>query len=464
MKSRIKVIFYLILFFAFFVSDGFTAKKKSGKSNRRSASSINRKSNRRSAGASLSASSKAKSKKSKSNSKSKVKDKSKGDKTKSKTDSDKSKEKEDQKREKEIKDMISKMSKETLELTENSDVKVELACLNKDIDFLIGKDCKFLLSGEMKKDLKDPFFCVYQDKPSGKIESVYDYYFYQNYGVKESSVKQTSTVVKVKNNQKGAGKYYQYLLDGISKKTLKEAKILDFLTEKILDEMTVSSTDETAISAKNVDITAIAMDESLSDIEHCKKETKKVMETCGVKTNQNVKKIIGKSCEEYESLLVKQTSKLKADVLDKGQELLNILKERTLQKAESEAVDKKFERKLREAEEEEEDREAEREEKKRKAKAAKKKDSEKDNEKKSDDSKKDDGKKSDDKSKDDPKKKDESKDGSDKQPDKDEKNGAKKPNDDKGGDKKPDDVKKPDAEKPADGDKESNTEKPADKK
>ncbi len=339
MKSKIRVIFFLILFFVVSVSNGFTAKKKAGKSSRRSASSSRGKSARRSASSSVA----SKSKKGKSNSKGKGKDKGKSDKDNS------GKSKEEIKKEKEVQDMISKMSKETLELTENSDVKVELACLNKDIDFLLGKDCKFLLGEEMKKELKDPFFCLYQDKPSGRIESVYDYYFYQNYGVKESSVKQTSTLVKVKNPPKGAAKYYKYILDGIAAKTLKEAKILDFLTEHVLENMDVSAVDESAINAKSVEITALSMNESLFDIEHCKKETKKVIDTCGVRSNQNVRKIIAKSCENYESLLVKQASKLKAEVLDKGQELLDVLKTRTTQKEKDDAENEARERKAQEA-------------------------------------------------------------------------------------------------------------------
>ena len=338
MKSKIRVIFFLILFFVVSVSNGFTAKKKAGKSSRRSASSV-KKSARRSASSSAA----SKSKKGKSSAKGKGKDKGKSDKDNS------GKSKEEIKKEKEVQDMISKMSKETLELTENSDVKVELACLNKDIDFLLGKDCKFLLGEEMKKELKDPFFCLYQDKPSGKIESVYDYYFYQNYGVKESSVKQTSTLVKVKNPPKGAAKYYKYILDGIAAKTLKEAKILDFLTEHVLENMDVSAADESAINAKSVETTNLSMNESLSDIEHCKKETKKVIDTCGVRSNQNVRKIIAKSCENYESLLVKQASKLKAEVLDKGQELLDVLKTRTAQKEKDDAENEERERKAQEA-------------------------------------------------------------------------------------------------------------------
>ena len=443
MKYNIRVVFYLILFFISFISDGFTAKKKYSKSSRRSASSSKGKSARRSA-----SSLKTKNKKVKSSSKSKSKDK-----TKSKTSNEKEKSKEDLTKEKEIQEMISKMSKETLELTENSDVKVELACLNKDIDFLISKDCKFLLNEEMKKDLKDPFFCVYQDKPSGKTESVYDYYFYQNYGVKENVVKQTNTVVKIKNSPKGAGRYYKYILDGLSNKTLKEAKILDFLTEHVLDNMTVSATDESAISAKSVDFTSLSMNESLSDIEHWKKETKKVIESCGVRTNQNIKKIIAKSCEEYEGLLVKQTSKLKAEVLDKGQELLNVLKERTVQKAQNEAVDREIEKRAeeaRKAEEEKTRKEAEKRREERKEKERKLKEEEEKNEVKKSDEKKDDKKVN--------SKKDDEKDSSKKDNDtKDIKKDSEKNATEK------DSGKKPETEKPVD-DKKPDDEQPSDKK
>ena len=231
------------------------------------------------------------------------------------------------------------------EIPKGTDGKKGLQCLANGINSLMAKDCKFLGDAAVLDQLKDNFYCVYSYKQSGKINSVADYYFYQNYGLHESSVKETEAIATINNPPKGGAAYYKYLLDNLKTGNLREAKILDFLTEEILENMTASEEESSAISAKNVEKTTIPMNETFSDIDHCRKAARQVVQDCGVDADQDVKKIIGKSCEEYQGLLVKYTSKLKADVLDRQQELLDVLKDRlrlqTLSKAVSDALNNK---------------------------------------------------------------------------------------------------------------------------
>ncbi len=224
------------------------------------------------------------------------------------------------------------------EVSKDVDNKKDLECLAKKINFLMAKDCKFLGDGEVLSQLKDNFYCVYSYKQSGKINSVADYYFYQTYGVHESSVREEEAIATINNPPKGGAAYYKYLLDNLKTNTLQEAKILDFLTEEILENIPPSAEEESAISAKNVEKTTIPMNETAADIKHCSNSAKAIVKDCGVGSDQDIKKVIAKSCEEYQGLLVKYVSKLKADVLDKQSELLDVLKSRLHQQIKSKAV------------------------------------------------------------------------------------------------------------------------------
>ena len=215
--------------------------------------------------------------------------------------------------------------------TKSSSAKIskEEQCAIDSVSTLLEGDCSFLNEEEIMTKLTQPFLCIYNYKDKSKTDSVYNYFLYQKYGVKDTSLKQNEALVNVKDNPKGASEYYAYLIEHLSDNTLVEGKILDFLTEDILDTDTSLTMNQIiAIESKSVETTALPTEIVKSDLEKCKKATKKVIQECGITSNQDVQDKIAESCTEYEGELVKRTSELKAKVLDLKSQLTEVLKQR----------------------------------------------------------------------------------------------------------------------------------------
>lgn len=242
------------------------------------------------------------------------------------------------------KESVKKKLNFSLSKEENSSIKSELACLSNNLNFLLEKDCKFLWNEKLLKDLSEDFYCLYNYKSSGNKKSVFDYYFYENYGIGENSVASDTSIISVLNDPVGTSAYYKELLEELSSGKLKETKILDFIVEDVLENLTVSEVESRAITSKSVEKVNIAMTETFSNIQVCKNAVKKVVRECQIVGNLEVKKVLNKNCKLYESLLVKQTSKLKADLLDQKQKLLDVLKERLVQQQHVKQVDKSSEK------------------------------------------------------------------------------------------------------------------------
>ncbi len=207
-------------------------------------------------------------------------------------------------------------------------LSTEEQCIYDALDTLLTGECSFLNDKSLIKELSNPLYCVYSYKSKTKTDSVFNYYLYQNYGIKEASVKSSDASVKISDSPKGAAGYYQYILDGLEDGSLSESKILDFITEHVLDTETVSTEEYSAIMGKSVESTYIVMNVVKNDIEQCRKATKKTIQTCGVATNTEIQEKIADSCDEYESALIKQTSSKKAKVMDSSSKLIEVLKQR----------------------------------------------------------------------------------------------------------------------------------------
>ena len=307
MKKFLKLILCFILIVG--VSSVSFAKKKSKKrSAKRSASSASglvavKEKSKSSSSDSSSKKTKKSSKKSKS---SKNSDKKSGDKNSEEKDDDKSSEK-------------------------KKDVEVSATeqCMIDNVETLLDNECKFLNDKDILSKLTN-FYCIYNVKDRTKVESVYNYNLYQNYGIRDLSLKDGDVSVTVKNpssgSLKGAAKYYDFLLKGLEDKTLNDGRILDFITEEIIDANDALFAGQAAtVQSVSVSNTTISMDYSKDDIENCKKATKKVIQTCGITGNTEMQEKIDTSCGEYNSALMKNAAEKKGKVLDAKAELAKVL-------------------------------------------------------------------------------------------------------------------------------------------
>lgn len=218
-------------------------------------------------------------------------------------------------------------------------LSTEEQCIYDALDTLLTGECSFLNDKSLIKELSNPLYCVYSYKSKNKTDSVFNYYLYQNYGIKEANVKSSDASVKISDSPKGSTGYYQYILDGLEDGSLRESKILDFITEHVLDNETVSTEEYSAIMGKSVESTYIVMNVVKNDIEQCRKAAKKTIQTCGVATNAEIQEKIADSCDEYESALIKQTSSKKAKVMDSSSKLIEVLKQRYETEDEGETKD-----------------------------------------------------------------------------------------------------------------------------
>lgn len=207
-------------------------------------------------------------------------------------------------------------------------LSTEEQCIYDALDTLLTGECSFLNDKSLIKELSNPLYCVYSYKSKNKTDSVFNYYLYQNYGIKEANVKSSDASVKISDSPKGSAGYYQYILDGLEDGSLRESKILDFITEHVLDSETVSTEEYSAITGKSVESTYIVMNVVKNDIDQCRKAVKKTIQTCGVATNTEIQEKIADSCDEYEGALIKQTSSKKAKVMDSSSKLIEVLKQR----------------------------------------------------------------------------------------------------------------------------------------
>lgn len=244
-------------------------------------------------------------------------------------------------------------SKNDKEESEEIEISEEEQCMIDNIPTLLDGDCKFLNEPEIIESLSNKFYCIYNYKDKSKIDSVYNYYLYQKYGIKETSLKNNDATVKISDNPRGASKYYEFLISELKNGSLSEGKILNFLTEEIVYEgIYFSPNEERAISSVSVDETGITSDIMKNDIATCEKAIKSAVKQCGISSNTEMQDKIEESCIEYESALIKQTTTVKNELLDMKAELANVLKQRAgiiSQKEEQEKIEK--EQKKREREE-----------------------------------------------------------------------------------------------------------------
>lgn len=208
-------------------------------------------------------------------------------------------------------------------------ISEQLACLKSNLSSILEGSCKFVLDDSIKEMLQDhDLYCVYNYKDSGKTKSIANYYLSAYYGISESSVKDNTTIVNVKNSAKNALMYYQYLIDEISNGTLKESKILDNITETILDNADIDYSVSNTISARTVESVPLSINVIASDIENCADKAKEIMRECNAVGKQDVKKAINESCSVYQSVVLKLAGDKKAEALGFENELLTALKER----------------------------------------------------------------------------------------------------------------------------------------
>ena len=120
--------------------------------------------------------------------------------------------------------------------------------------------------------------------------------------------------------------------------SLKAAKILTSITEEVLENTETSSTEYSAISAKDVESTKIVMNIVSSDITRCKNAAKKILQSCSATTSTEVQNLLESSCSEYEAALIKQGAEFKNEVFDRVDDLLEVLKQRVPASAASAAT------------------------------------------------------------------------------------------------------------------------------
>ena len=305
MKRIIKIVFSVVCVLALLFADSVYAKKKARKKKgiRAAATSLGGGSSSSSSSKKSSGGKKLKSSKKKSNSKKK----------KSSSSSD---------------DVV----EEDAEIKKKIASIPEAKCLNDNLQQLLKGDCSFLNEEDVLKGMNQPLLCVYSYKSGSKIKSVTDYFVSNKYGVSEGSVKKDASVT-VEDEPKRTSAYYKYILDGLNDKSLKEAKILDFITTEVLDQSSgLDDNTYSAISKKVVDSTKIVIDVLSTNLEACKKASKKIVQTCGALTSSEAQELIDDSCIEYETSLTKQTAKLKNEVFDRAPEILEVLKQRASSK------------------------------------------------------------------------------------------------------------------------------------
>ncbi|MCR5506425.1 MAG: hypothetical protein K6F04_01090 [bacterium] len=217
--------------------------------------------------------------------------------------------------------------------SEESELSATEQCMVDNLETLLSGECKFLNEPEVLSELSNKFYCIYNYKDKSKAESVYNYYLYQNYATNEESIKEGDASVVIKNpqngNLKGASKYYETLISGAEDGTLSDGKILDFLTEEVLDsDSSLTSNEISAIQKISIDSATITMDVVKENIETCKKATKKIVNSCGIASNEEMQDKIISSCDEYNTALVKRTANNKAKVMDLKAKLVEILRNR----------------------------------------------------------------------------------------------------------------------------------------
>ena len=247
----------------------------------------------------------------------------------------------------------SSSSKQETEENEEPQISQEEQCMIDNIPTLLEGDCKFLNEQEILEGLSNKFYCIYNYKDKNKIDSVYNYYLYQKYGIKNTSLKDSDAEITIRNQSKGASKYYEFLINKLEDGTLSENRVLDFLTEDIIYEgIYFSSNEEQAISSILVNETTIPANIMKGDVENCEKAIKSTVKQCNINSNKEMQDKIEESCLEYETALIKQTATIKNKLLDMKSKLAEVLKQRVnliSRKAEVENLEKELKKKEKEA-------------------------------------------------------------------------------------------------------------------
>ena len=199
--------------------------------------------------------------------------------------------------------------------------------------------CKFLLPDDMRGAYKPKdFLCVFQTRASGKAESVWDYYLTQNYGIKEGSVKDGTSVADLRYKKKGLYKYYEYLLSEMDRRSLKENKIFTAIAEEILDRNEVPNDATNKIEDKSVDSVSISMDITRADINACNEAVKAISDECGEMSDPEAKKAVESSCISYDAALTKRAGDKRIEAMSREGDLLEVLLQRGGSGADIEAI------------------------------------------------------------------------------------------------------------------------------
>ena len=247
----------------------------------------------------------------------------------------------------------SSSSKQETEESEEPQISQEEQCMIDNIPTLLEGDCKFLNEQELIDGLSDKFYCIYSYKDKNKINSVYNYYLYQKYGIKDTSLKDSDAAITIRNQSKGASKYYEYLISELENGTLSENRVLDFLTEDLIYEgVYFSPNEEQAITSMLVNETTIPANIMKGDVENCEKSIKSAVKQCAIASNREMQDKIEESCIEYESTLIKQTATIKNKLLDMKSKIAEVLKQRVgiiSRKEEQEKLEKELKKKEKEA-------------------------------------------------------------------------------------------------------------------
>ncbi|MDR2098423.1 MAG: hypothetical protein LBO78_00150, partial [Rickettsiales bacterium] len=202
-------------------------------------------------------------------------------------------------------------------------------CLVSKIGGLLASDCSFLVDEAISAGMgSDPLLCVYNGKDAGSAKSVYNIFLRQYYGISEGGVKASTSLVDVRDQKKGAMKYWQYIIDEAGAGTLKENKIFDSVTEAVLENSSLSSSDQLAIEGKSVDTVELSIPLVKSDLERCAKSAKAAMNECKAVSDISIKKKIAASCTAYEAVLVKMAGAKKAEAMGFESEIVAVLQQR----------------------------------------------------------------------------------------------------------------------------------------
>ena len=224
-----------------------------------------------------------------------------------------------------------KSSEKSSSSHDNNEVKKskEEQCLFENINSLLDGSCSYLKDEEITSSFENGFLCIYNHKDKTKSESVNNIFLYQNYGIKETGLKDKDSNITIKNNPKGSAKYYEYLIKELNNNTLVPGKIVDSIAENALsNQPDISISDQSNILSYSVETTLLPTNLFKSNLTKCQKEIKEKLKQCSTSISDSLSDKIIENCNEYEQLLIKRVSDYKAKLFDLNTKLTQVLKQR----------------------------------------------------------------------------------------------------------------------------------------